>query len=278
MSKGRISITETVLEMHFHRPIMELIRDAFGLGPNGQMNFYKWSPQKECFVGFDQAYVKTQLGDAEFFDLLKTSAITQQYRLDDVFFGYFLQFKVVHPLRQRTIYTPPQVVNSPHYRVDLDTTKNKQTGVSQHELLYRLSKNKGAFVYYACPMVFDKTDLYETDVDLDPLRLVELESCLDIYDDNDNHYIYFDDPTSIPIWKSEPHAGRAISSKEFVQQLVEKFDRLEPADSREILRDILTDLRSLGISEEARIFKRGMRRDIVRLAEESLMIVRMSRG
>jgi hypothetical protein len=53
-------------------------------------------------------------------------------------------------------------------------------------------------------MLFDKTDLYEIDVDMDQLRLVELESCNDIYADNDNHYIYFDDPASEPIWKSEP--------------------------------------------------------------------------
>src|SRR6185369_13805746 len=118
-----MAITETVLEMHFHRPIMDLIRDTFGLGASGQMNFYKWSPQKECFVGFDQAYVKTELSDDEFFNLLKTSAASDQYRLNDVLFGYFLQFKVVTSHRNRTIYTPPTVTNSPHYRASLSTTK-----------------------------------------------------------------------------------------------------------------------------------------------------------
>ena len=97
-------ITETVLEMHFHRPIMDLIRETFGLGPNGQMNFYKWSPQKECFVGFDQAYVKTQLSDDEFFNFLRMSALSDQYKLGDVLFGYFLQYKVVKSLRKRGIY------------------------------------------------------------------------------------------------------------------------------------------------------------------------------
>jgi hypothetical protein len=81
--------------MHFHSAMMELIRDSYGLGPGGQMNFYKWSPQKECFVGFDQAYVKTQLGDDEFFNLLRASAESDQYQLDDFLFGYFLQYKVV---------------------------------------------------------------------------------------------------------------------------------------------------------------------------------------
>jgi hypothetical protein len=260
-----MSITETVLEMHFHRPIMDLIREAFGLGPGGQMNFYKWSPQKECFVGFDQAYVRTPLRDDEFFNLLKTSAASQQYQLNDIFFGYFLQFKVVRQMQKRNRYTPDQVENSLHYRVNLDTAKNLQTGSSQHELLYRLSKNNGALVYYACPMVFDKTDLYEVNVDLDKLRLVELESCQDIYEDNDKHYIFFDNLNSEPIWRSEPHAGRAISPTEFAKTLVTKFARVEPANSRQVLWDILADIRSLDIQ------------DIVRLAEESLTIVRVRR-
>lgn len=271
-------ITETVLEMHFHRPIMELIRETFGLGPNGQMNFYKWSPQKECFIGFDQAYVQTKLSDDEFFNLLSRSASSDQYKLDDFLFGYFLQYKVVKPIRKRGIYTPDIVSSTPHYRAELSTTKNKQTGVSQHELLYRLNNNKGAFVYYACPMLFDKTDLYEVEVDLDQLRLVDLASCNDIYDDNDNHYIYFEDTNSEPIWKSEPHVGQAISPEEFVRKLATRFADIEPSESQQLLNDLLTDLRSLGISEEAQIFKGDKHRDIVRLTDESLMIVQIKRG
>src|SRR6266705_625173 len=270
-----MGITETVLEMHFHRPIMDLIRDTFGVGPTGQMNFYKWSPQKECFVGFDQAYVKTQLTDDEFFNLLKTSAASSSYKLDDLLFGYFLQFKVVRIGQKRGIYTPPQIAKFPHYLAELSTTKNKRTGVSQHELLYRLSKNKSAFVYYACPMMFDKTDLYEIDVSLDKLRLVDLGTCQDIYDDNDNHYIYFDDPTSVPIWKSEPHIGRAINPKDFVLMLVDKFAGLKAEESRTALGNMLMDLGSLGISEEAQVFKGTKHRSIVPLTDESLMIVRI---
>jgi hypothetical protein len=127
-------------------------------------------------------------------------------------------------------------------------------------------------------MLLDKADSYGIDVDLDQLRLVELESCPEIYNDNDHHYIYFDAPTSDPIWRSEPHAGRAISPKEFVGILAEKFGSAEAADSRNALRDILTDVGPLGISEEARAFRGRRRRDIVRLTEEALTIVRMNRG
>jgi hypothetical protein len=68
---------------------------------------------------------------------------------------------------------PTSVSNTPHYRAELSTQKNRQSGVSQHELLYRLNMNKGAFVYYACPMLFDKTDLYEVEVDLNLTRIIE---------------------------------------------------------------------------------------------------------
>jgi len=82
-----------------------------------------------------------------------------------------------------------------------------------------------------------------------------MRSCPDIYDDNDNHFIYFDAPDSTPMWKSEPHEGRAISPKNFALQLSRKFADLAGEESRTVLRDLLTDLRSLGIGEEARIFK-----------------------
>jgi hypothetical protein len=36
-------------------------------------------------------------------------------------------------------------------------------------------------------MLFDKTDLYEVEADLDQLRLVDLGGCNGIYDDNDLH-------------------------------------------------------------------------------------------
>lgn len=59
-------MNETVLEMHYHRPLMDLFRAVFGLGAGG-INFYKYSPQRECFVGFDQAYARTELSEQELF-------------------------------------------------------------------------------------------------------------------------------------------------------------------------------------------------------------------
>ena len=92
-----MAINETVLEMHYHKPLMDLFRTTFGVGPSGQINFFKYSPQKECFLGFDQAYVMTDLDVDDFFDMLRRNAMSNDYRMNEIFIGYFLQFKVVKP-------------------------------------------------------------------------------------------------------------------------------------------------------------------------------------
>jgi len=74
-----MSINETVLEMHFHNALLNLMRTTLGLG-TGRFNFFKYSPQRECFVGFDQAFVKTDLSEEELFTQLRTDAMQNGYR------------------------------------------------------------------------------------------------------------------------------------------------------------------------------------------------------
>lgn len=231
-----MAINETVLEMHYHQPLMQLIRETYGVGPTGKLNFYKYSPQREVFLGFDQAYAMTELSDPEFFKEMKASAMEDGYKLKRKFIAYFLQFKVVSELQKRQPKTPPQIKSKPHYRSTLDTTKNDNTGFSQHELLYNLNKNDGAMVYYACPMLFDKAALYEVEVSLDPLRLVDLASCPADFSDNSKHYVYFDQKQSDPIWCSEPVVGKAITAKQFAQSLV---DRLRQSSSEESVQNVI---------------------------------------
>ena len=238
-------ITETVLEMHYHRELMDLIRQTYGLGSTGTFNFYKYSPQREVFLGFDQAFAMTELTDTEFFQQMKRSAMTTGYRLPSRFLAYFLQFKVVTELRRRQKTTPAAIKSKPHYRSSLDTTKNDRTGFSQHELLFRLSRNDGAMVYYACPMIFDKADLYEVNVSLDPLRLVEMASCPSEFGDNSNHYIYFDQKTSDPIWCSEPVAGKALSPLQFAERLLEGLRQLSSQDSAERVSNLLSKIKAM---------------------------------
>lgn len=218
-----MSINETVLEMHFHRSLLELFRDTVGLG-NGNFNFYKYSPQRECFIGFDQAFVQTDLKEDDLFEQLQSDALKNGYKLSNFFVGYFLQYKVVKPMANRSRHTPTVIKSKPHYRVSLDTRKNDKTGLSQHELLYSLSKNIDAMVYYACPMIFDRSELYNLNPNLDDLRLVDLKSCPSIYNDNESHYIYYDNPNSDPIWCSEPIKGEAITPQYLFKKIVKNIE------------------------------------------------------
>ena len=214
-----MKINEAVLEMHFHHSILELFRNTLGLG-KGAFNFYKYSPQRECFVGFDQAFVKTDLSPDNLFQELKNSAINNGYNLSNFFIGLFMQYKVVKEMAKRSRVTPPQIITNPHFRISLDTKKNIRTGVSQHELLFNLNnQNDGAFVYYACPFVFDYSELYVKNADLSKLRLADLASCPSIYSDNDSHFVYYRDELSPPIWCSESVEGIAITPKEMVEKV-----------------------------------------------------------
>jgi len=255
---------------------MDLFRSTFGLGSTGTINFYKYSPQRECFIGFDQAYVKTELSERDFFKLLKDSAASSGYKLSSKFIGYFLQFKVVKELQIRKKYTPAGITSRPLYRVALDTTKNINTGLSQHELLFNLNKNSGAMVYYACPMLFDRSSLYDVEVDLDSLRLADLDSCPSSYTDNDNHFIYFNTPTTTPIWCSDPVDGRAVLPSQLAEMLIAKLRQVEFAQSATDLFNVLTNLESVGLSPKSEAFKERAIPSILSLVAESLTIVKIT--
>lgn len=271
-------MNETVLEMHYHKPLMDLFRDTFGLGPRGQMNFYKYSPQRECFVGFDQAYVKSDLSEDAFFSMLRNAASTANYRLEEFFVGYFLQFKVVKPMLKRNKYTPTAITRRSHYRVSLDTTRNVNTKLSQHELLYNLSRNTGALVYYACPMLFDRSALYDITVDLDPLRLADLQSCPSPYCDNDNHFLFFDDVATTPVWCSDPVEGMAVTPQELASAIVVRSGQQSAAQAAEALLSLLTNSEAAGLS--ARDFEVGEASSprLLSLLAESLTVLRVAPG
>ncbi|MFL6197616.1 MAG: hypothetical protein ACJ76J_00420 [Thermoanaerobaculia bacterium] len=268
-------ITETVLEMHFHKPLMDLFRDTFGLGLTGSINFYKYSPQRECFIGFDQAYAKTELSEEAFFELLRDAAMSSGYRVSDTFLGYFLQFKIVKEMQVRKRYAPPNMTNRPHYRVSLDTTKNINTGLSQHELLYNLNQNPGALVYYACPMIFDRAVLYEINVDLDLLRLADMDTCPSAYGDNDNHFVYFNDRQATPIWCSEPVDGKAIAPPQLARIVAGRLREVEPAQAAADLLNLLTDVDGVGLRADAETFREKSVLNLLPLIADSLTVIRI---
>ena len=217
-------ITETTLEMHYHKPLMDAFKACYGVGPTGHFSFYKYSPQKEKFIGFDQAYVRTELDDDKFFDEIKKAAAGTTTAPKYV--GYFLQFKVVEPRTKRRKSIPKEITDSPpFFAVTLSTKRDAEGNLSQHELLRNIqASSTSAFVYYACPMLFDKLDLYVDDPDLTHLRLVDLRSAVSDFSDNQTHHIFFKDTASNPVWCSEPTEGTVWT----VEQM---FDRMRNSNT-----------------------------------------------
>ena len=214
-----LAINEATLEMHFHVALMDSFRSTYGLGGTGSIEFFKYSPQLERFVGFDQAYVKTELNEEELYRELREAAMNTGYVLSRRLYGYFLQFKVVNRIQRRSRGLPSGF-SAPYLRVDLSTNRGRTNHPSQHELLYRLAQNPGAMVYYACPMVFDRTDLYRPEPDLDRLVLADMASCPSLFDDNEHHTLCFQAEASLPTWCSDPTKGERWTHVQFIKQLV----------------------------------------------------------
>lgn len=212
-------ITETTLEMHYHKPLMDAFKACYGVGRTGHFSFYKYSQQKEKFIGFDQAYVRTELDDDKFYDEIREAAAGSATAPKYV--GYFLQFKVVEERRKRRKSIPKEITDSPpFYAVALSTKRDAEGNLSQHELLRNIqASSENAFVYYACPMLFDKLDLYVDDPDLADLRLVDLRSAVSDFSDNQPHHIFFKDKTSNPVWCSEPTDGTVWTVEQMLNRM-----------------------------------------------------------
>jgi hypothetical protein len=270
-----MTLNETVFEMHFHRPLIDLFRRECGLGVNTAINFYKYSPQKEAFIGFDQAYAMSEQSDQEFYQELSDAAKNRGNQLRTTYIAYFLQFKVVSRLMRRQAKTPSQIATNPHFRSSLDTTRNERSGFSQHELLFDLNRNENAFVYYACPMIFDKADLYATTVDLGLLRLADLSSCPSSYSDNEKHYIYFENPDSDPIWCSDPVVGSALATVDLVQLMLAQLRAASQEESASQVLKILEYVRAYGSDREGMRISSSEKHAGLRSVADTLTILRL---
>lgn len=239
-----MSISETVLEMHYHQALMDLFRSVFGVGPSGKISFYKYSPQKECFVGFDQAWVMTDVSDDRLFRDLKDAALNNSYKLNGRYVGYFLQYKVVQRMIRHSKNNPQPVKSAQFGRAKISSQANLRTGHSQHELLFNLCKNKNALTYYACPAIFDKAELYIKDVNLSTLHLVDVASCPGDFTDHKKHHIFFDLPSMRPTWCSDPVEGHSITPEALASSLRTRLLESPAAEAKRLL-DCVRDLRGM---------------------------------
>lgn len=257
-------INEATLEMHFHSALMDLFRETYGLAPTGTIQFFKYSPQLERFVGFDQAYVRTELSEFELLQELRAAAVTNRYQLRKRICGYFLQFKVLKPMR-RASRARPAGLTVPYFRSDLSTQRKKANHPSQHELLYSLAQNKGAMVYYACPMIFDRTDLHRPQANLDQLLLADVASSPGPLTDNGHHFLCFQSQNAGPVWCSEPKSGQGKSPKDFIEELVRQIKSIDALGAnRELMMNFLDGKSFVSDWKD---------KDILPLIEDSLNVV-----
>lgn len=203
-------LPESLLEMHFHRALIDYYADRFGAK---FLRLYKPVPQKEAWVGFDQGWTRSSLTERELFEALKVTIKNNGVAVDKFYLGEFLQFKVVDTIVRRSERMPDSY-STPYYRSELSLKPNKSTGISQHETLLRLNKIRGATVLYACGMVFTDDELWQTP-DVNKLRFVDIGSAPNGWATNVSHHIVFKDPTdNAPLWCSEPVEGIAYGIEE----------------------------------------------------------------
>lgn len=223
-------VHESLLEMHFHHALVELFSNIFGAK---FLRLLKPSPQQECWVGFDQGWVNTTLSENEFYAKLKKSLITKEVSEieESMFLAYFFQFKIVEELT-RSSSLKPKDYSIPYFRSEISLTPAPSTGVSQHETLTELQKVKDALVYYACGMLFDTSELYETPVDLNKLRFVPISSAPTGWTTNSRHFITFQTKNDeSPLWCSDPIKGESFG----ILDLLNNENNLRLLSSKELL-------------------------------------------
>ncbi|MGC9395085.1 MAG: hypothetical protein ACP5J4_09535 [Anaerolineae bacterium] len=204
-------ITEALLEMHFHRAIVEHFSKVYGAN---FLRLLKPSSQKEVWVGFDQGWICTPLTTEQFFAELSQAIQSSAQNVARFYLGYFLQFKTVQKITRKSALMPERYI-TPYFRSELSVKPNPTTRLSQHETLLRLNEIHSTNVCYACAMLFDLDEIYVAP-NVKRLRCVDISSSPRGWATNERHFITFqceDDPT--PFWCSQPMPAVALSFDEW---------------------------------------------------------------
>jgi len=240
-------ISEALLEMHFHKPLVEFFEHLHGAKA---IKLFKPTAQKENWVGFDQAWTRSNLTQEKLFEELKDAIKNEEKEAKEFYLGYFLQFKTVKKL-ERSSTRKPKNFKTPYYRTELSLEPNKHTGLSQHETLMRLKNLKNALVCYACGMIFDSSEVFE-EPSLEKLQFVDLELAPTGFKSHEKHAINFrtiDDPK--PFWCSEPVEGRAFSVEMLKEYNYAKLmKRLTSQEATELIKDTLELLFSPSVEKD----------------------------
>ncbi len=233
-------ITEALLEMHYHRALVDLFANHYGAM---FLQLVKPSAVREAWVGFDQGWVRTTLTQSDLLNQLRGVLASQGSIVPKFYVGYFMQFKPVVRISKRGSNCPG-TYTAPYYRVALSLKPNRTTGLSQHETLLRLTKVTNSDVTYACPMLFDHDRLYEPP-DLDALRIVEVATAPAGWATNQSHFITFqtpDDPN--PQWMSEPEPAKVYAVPEWLHSSTRSLPKLTGDQVADLIEAVQRELPS----------------------------------
>lgn len=232
------NINESLLEMYYFSPTINAFKDLYG---KRAIKFYKPTQHQEGWLGFDQAFVKSEYSDDEFLDKIKEN-IEEKGEMEKFYFGYFMQYKkmkkVQRIVRPTSISIPNHFTEEPYFRFELKTQSTKNNKVSQHKTLMLLHQNvKNAFVYYVSPMLFELSAF--TEPNLDDLRIINIDSAppLANWDLDKRHFIMYENEKSEePFWCSEPVKGKEISFTKWIENM-QDHKRLSGEDVLKLISD-----------------------------------------
>jgi hypothetical protein len=209
---GYSNISESLLEMHYFRLLVRRYKRLLGRS----IEIFKPATTTEHWYGFDQAYFTSDISKANVIRDLRAYISSTAAPRFSAFRAFLLQFKVVEIARKRSKHTPAGWV-APYFRAELYLGPNRNTGISQHEALRRLSGLAGASVAYVCPMIFEESDVLVRPR-MSDLRFVDVASSPKGWLTAERHFVGFQNVTSPPTWCSEPTPGKALSMGEVVER------------------------------------------------------------
>ena len=234
-----IEVTETLLEMHFHRAIVKSFQDTYGAK---FLRLLKPSTRNEVWVGFDQGWSRTTLSSAQLYDQLRQAIAADAGSVNGFYFGYFMQFKVVRAMERLSRFAPSTFA-APYFRSELSLEPSPTTGLSQHDTLLRLCRVAGADVNYVCPMMFDLDQLYE-EPDIDQLQVVDLRSAPAGWTPTERHFIAFQTPYgAAPQWCSESVPASARKGSAWVESTENQRGRRNGPQILSLIETSVAELR-----------------------------------
>jgi len=256
-------ITEAVLEMHFHRAIVEHFSKVYRAN---FLRLLKPSPQREVWVGFDQGWVHTKLTPEQLLQELSEAIQSSAQNVQHFYLGYFLQFKYVQKITKRS-YFMPEKYKTPYFRSELSVKRNPRTKLSQHETLLRLSKIHSTKVCYVCAMLFDLAEIYAPP-DLARLLCIDIRSSPQGWLTNERHFITFQQENGFDaLWCSEPTPARVYNFSEWASS-----DSLQAMKAKDVIQFLKSSAQELKTQREREKDTELLPEDI-KLLPESLTVL-----